>query len=181
MRTSRSSVRARNGGCSASAPRQHGRRRFLRAGRAAPRHPLDADRAWRRAGRKGADGALRAQRTPVREALIKLKEEGLVEIFPQAGTFVARIPVAAFPKPCSFRQALECATVQMLAERAGPAIIDRLDQVVRPPARGVRGAGPGSLPRRRRGFYEELASLAGLPGVWRLAQAARARSIAAGA
>ena len=47
-------------------------------------------------------------RTPVREALIRLGEEGLVEILPQSGTFVSRIPVAAIPEavtcaasPCS--------------------------------------------------------------------------------
>jgi hypothetical protein len=36
-------------------------------------------------------------RTPVREALIRLVEDGLVDVFPQSGTFVARIPVALIP------------------------------------------------------------------------------------
>ena len=54
-------------------------------------------------------------RTPVREALIRLKEEGLVEIFPQAGTFVARIPTEAIPEAVFIRQALECATVDLVA------------------------------------------------------------------
>ena len=31
-------------------------------------------------------------RTPVREALLRLADEGLVEIYPQSGTFVSRIP-----------------------------------------------------------------------------------------
>ena len=37
-------------------------------------------------------------RTPVREALIGLVEDGLVDVFPQSGTFVARIPVALIPE-----------------------------------------------------------------------------------
>lgn len=37
-------------------------------------------------------------RTPVREAILKLSDEGLVEIFPQSGIFVSRIPVAALPR-----------------------------------------------------------------------------------
>src|SRR5947199_8846627 len=34
-------------------------------------------------------------RTPVREAILKLADEGLLEIFPQSGIFVLRISVAA--------------------------------------------------------------------------------------
>ena len=32
-------------------------------------------------------------RTPVREAILKLSDDGLVEIFPQSGIFVSRIPL----------------------------------------------------------------------------------------
>ena len=37
-------------------------------------------------------------RTPVREAILKLADEGLLEIFPQSGIFVSRIPMAALPE-----------------------------------------------------------------------------------
>ena len=37
-------------------------------------------------------------RTPVREALLKLSEGGLVDIFPQSATVVSRVPVAAIPE-----------------------------------------------------------------------------------
>src|SRR3954454_24978491 len=37
-------------------------------------------------------------RTPVREAVLRLADEGLIEIFPQSGTFGARIPIAALPE-----------------------------------------------------------------------------------
>lgn len=114
-------------------------------------------------------------RTPVREALIKLKEEGLVEIFPQAGTFVARIPVAAIPEAVFIRQALECATVQMLAERASPAIIGRLDQIVARQHEAFEAQDQEAFHAADEDFHEELASLAGLPGVWRLAQAAKSQ------
>src|ERR1700674_74976 len=57
-------------------------------------------------------------RTPVREAILKLSDEGLLEIFPQSGIFVSRIPIAALPEAIVIRKALEATTAQMAAERA---------------------------------------------------------------
>ena len=79
-------------------------------------------------------------RSPVREALIRLKEEGLVEIFPQAGTFVARIPSEAIPEAVFIRQALECATVDLVARMAIPPASG---------GDGRGGQGPDGDPRRQ--------------------------------
>ena len=57
-------------------------------------------------------------RTPVREAVLKLADEGLIEIFPQSGTFTARIPLAALPEAIVIRKALEETSAQFAA-RAG--------------------------------------------------------------
>jgi DNA-binding GntR family transcriptional regulator len=46
-------------------------------------------------------------RTPIREALLRLSAEHLVEIAPQSGTFVARIPLADLPEAIVIRRALE--------------------------------------------------------------------------
>ena len=57
-------------------------------------------------------------RTPVREAILKLADEGLVDIFPQSGIFVSRIPLAALPEAIIVRKALEETTARMAAQRA---------------------------------------------------------------
>ena len=57
-------------------------------------------------------------RTPVREAVLKLADEGLIEIFPQSGTFAARIPLAALPEAIVIRKALEETSARFAAERA---------------------------------------------------------------
>src|SRR5271154_1437796 len=62
-------------------------------------------------------------RTPVREAILKLSDEGLLEIFPQSGIFVSRIPVAALPEAIIVRKALEETTARLAAERASASQI----------------------------------------------------------
>lgn len=114
-------------------------------------------------------------RTPVREALIRLKEEGLVEIFPQAGTFVARIPVGAIPEAVFIRQALECATVELLAGRASAEDIARLDATIARQHEAFDSGDQESFHRADEAFHEALAQGAGYPGVWKLAQAAKSQ------
>ncbi|WP_207477637.1 GntR family transcriptional regulator [Arenibaculum pallidiluteum] len=55
-------------------------------------------------------------RTPVREALIRLAEEGLIEVRPQRGSFVTRISLRAVRRARFVRLALEVAIVRKAAE-----------------------------------------------------------------
>lgn len=54
-------------------------------------------------------------RQPVREAFIKLAEEGLVEVRPQRGTFVCKISVPAVMDARFVREAIEADIVKLLA------------------------------------------------------------------
>jgi DNA-binding GntR family transcriptional regulator len=56
-------------------------------------------------------------RAPVREALIRLVEEGLIDVLPQRGSFVSRISLAAMQRARFVREALEVAIVRRAAER----------------------------------------------------------------
>jgi GntR family transcriptional regulator, rspAB operon transcriptional repressor len=58
-------------------------------------------------------------RTPVREALARLRDEGLVYVVPQLGTYVAPISLQAVHDVQFVREALECAAVRLAAEKAG--------------------------------------------------------------
>ena len=62
-------------------------------------------------------------RTPVREAALRLADEGLIDVFPQSGTFVARIPVDELAEAIAIRLALEAATVRTAASLATAADI----------------------------------------------------------
>jgi GntR family transcriptional regulator, rspAB operon transcriptional repressor len=56
-------------------------------------------------------------RAPVREALIRLVEEGLIEVLPQRGTFVSPISLAAMQRARFVREALETSLARRAAER----------------------------------------------------------------
>jgi DNA-binding GntR family transcriptional regulator len=106
-------------------------------------------------------------RTPVREALLRLADEDLVEIFPQSGTFVARIPASALPEAILMRTALEQTTARLAAERAHAGDIARLHDLIerqrRVEARGDRDG----FHAADEAFHAAIAEAAGHPGIWR--------------
>ncbi|WP_315742656.1 MULTISPECIES: GntR family transcriptional regulator [unclassified Bradyrhizobium] len=53
--------------------------------------------------------------TPIRDALMRLAEEGLVDVFPQHATLVSRIDVRSAEQAHFLRQALELEIVRLLA------------------------------------------------------------------
>ncbi len=54
---------------------------------------------------------LQVSKTPVREALLRLKGEGLVQIHPQRGTFVFRLEPDDVGRLCRYRAMVECAAL----------------------------------------------------------------------
>lgn len=112
-------------------------------------------------------------RTPVREALIRLSEERLVDIFPQSGTFVARIPLASLPEAVVIRKALETAALDLALKNAAPDAIVELERTI---ARQEAMAGLGDqdgFHAADEAFHEAIAAMAGHPGLWRVAQQAK--------
>ena len=84
-------------------------REDILAGRRRPGDPLSENDAARELG---------MSRTPVREAFIRLESESLLTVRPQIGTVVAPIDVAAVADGQFVREAIECRSVALAAERA---------------------------------------------------------------
>lgn len=64
--------------------------------------------------------------TPIRDALLRLGDEGLVDIFPQHATVVSRIDVPAAREAHFLRRAIECEVAHTLASAPPAGLTQRL-------------------------------------------------------
>jgi DNA-binding GntR family transcriptional regulator len=69
-------------------------------------------------------------RTPVREALRRLAQERLVEVFPRRGMFVTKVDVRDLARLCEVRLALEPEAARLAAERATQSDLAELRAVL---------------------------------------------------
>ncbi|MEA2445181.1 MAG: GntR family transcriptional regulator, rspAB operon transcriptional repressor [Thermoleophilales bacterium] len=69
---------------------------------------------------------LGVSRTPVREALARLRDERLVAIVPQLGTFVTLISREAVADAAFVREALECSAIRLAVPKVDDATLEEL-------------------------------------------------------
>lgn len=109
--------------------------------------------------------AYAVSRQPVREAFIKLAEEGLVAVRPQRGTYVSRISAPAVMTARFIREAVEADVARRVAETvdvAGLALLDA--QIAAQRALGPDAPGEDFM-RLDEDFHRCLAELAGQAAV----------------
>src|SRR3982075_989800 len=109
-------------------------------------------------------------RTPVREAILKLSDEGLLEVYPQSGIFVPRIPIAALPEAIIIRKALEETTARLAAERATSSQILALRSVLERQREASAAGDIETFHQADELFHATVADVAGYPGIWKFIQ-----------
>jgi DNA-binding GntR family transcriptional regulator len=70
-------------------------------------------------------------KTPVREALLRLRVDGLIDIQPQRGTFVFSLTPRQVEEICVFREAIEVSAVKLAMENGRAAMVKALQTNVR--------------------------------------------------
>ncbi|MBV9290601.1 MAG: GntR family transcriptional regulator [Hyphomicrobiales bacterium] len=105
-------------------------------------------------------------RTPVREAVLKLADEGLIEIFPQSGTFAARIPVSALPEAIVIRKALEETAAQLATRSATRSQILGLRALLERQREASRAGDRDGFHQADEAFHAAIADASGYPGLW---------------
>lgn len=111
-------------------------------------------------------------RTPVRESLILLREEGLVQVFPQIGSFVSLVDLARVSEAQFVREAIECASLRDVAtDTAGLA---GLREMLQSQAAADANGDVEEFFRLDEDFHRELLRLAGHESAWAAVNSAKA-------
>ena len=114
-------------------------------------------------------------RTPVREAMIKLAEEGLVEIFPQYGSFVAPIKLQDVFDSQFVRESLECAAIERAVERIDAAQIKALRTILQRQRQLHRAGDHNEFFLADERMHALIMDIAGHANAWRQVENAKAQ------
>jgi DNA-binding GntR family transcriptional regulator len=117
---------------------------------------------------------LGVSRGPVSEAIARLAEERLVDVFPQHGSFVAPIRAEDVREGLFIRVALECEAVRRVAARIDAALLARLDENLAAQAAALEARDLERFYDLDEAMHAAIFSAAGAPGALRLLNAARA-------
>jgi DNA-binding GntR family transcriptional regulator len=116
---------------------------------------------------------LGVSRTPIREALVRLRDERLVEIAPQLGTFVSRISPRAVAEAQFVREALECAALREGAGSATDEVVAALEENLRAQRRAQASPDHDAFYVLDDEFHHALCDLSHYGVVWAISQRAK--------
>lgn len=107
-------------------------------------------------------------RQPVREACIRLAEQGLVTVLPQRGTLVSRINYGAVLDARFLREAIEADIAGIVASRPEAEFVAGLRRQIRAQRAAARQADTDAFIGLDEQFHASLAMQAGTPTAWNL-------------
>lgn len=119
--------------------------------------------------------ALDVSKTPVREALIRLAREGLVQVVPKSGSYVTAISLDRYLEACFIRTQLETGCVKRLAANGtGMAEQVKLRALLTEQRKALKENDDAQFFELDEAFHRTLFELAGLSSAWEIMQTAKA-------
>lgn len=111
--------------------------------------------------------------TPVRDALMRLEEEGLVDVFPQHKTVVSRIDIAQARQAHFLRRAVEIEVAHTLAANGDGALVKRLRATIARQRAALAAGDYAEFVVCDQSFHRQMYEAAGVPDLY---EAVRRRS-----
>lgn len=117
---------------------------------------------------------LQISRTPVREAFLRLAEEGFVNILPQAGTYVSLICVRDLEESQFIRESLELGSVRWAVRNFTPELSEALEDLLEQQIKCVQQEDREQLWRLDEQFHKTIAEFKHTSQVWKITKNAKA-------
>ncbi len=116
---------------------------------------------------------LGVSRTPVREAFIQLRQQGLLRILPQRGSFVAPINIADVENSFFLRETLELRTAELAAGHCDAAAATRLTDILQHHRGLIADGSREAFMAADDAMHRELVEICGRPLVWQVVSDAK--------
>lgn len=104
--------------------------------------------------------------TPVRDALMRLEEEGLVLVFPQHKTIVTRVDIGHARHAHFLRRALELEVVRTLAAAGDGKLVRRLRATIVHQRTALAARDYPGFTMYDQAFHQQMFEAADVPGLW---------------
>ncbi len=116
---------------------------------------------------------LSVSRTPVSEAMARLADEGLMDVFPQHGSYVAKIHISDVRQGAFLRRALEVGAVREVAHRITKDQVERLRRNIRYHRSALDAGDQNDFHHYDEEFHHLIAEFTGFPRVSRMLESSR--------
>lgn len=126
-----------------------------------------------RLSEKDVAAEIGVSKTPVREAFIRLSEEGLIEIRPKSGSYVSEISFDKVYESLMLRRAIEMAVVAEAANRRTTLDLLNLQQLIEAQVAAAEAGDGAAFFDLDRDFHQALAEIAAMPSAIRLVRMVR--------
>ena len=124
---------------------------------------------------KAIAAQLHVSRTPVREAVKRLADEHLVEVFAQSATRAARMDRKEIEESFIIRRALEMESAALAAPRMNQNHVDQLSDILSAHARAVERHNYVEAIARDDEFHRYITSISDLPRLWSTIEISKAQ------
>ncbi len=118
---------------------------------------------------------LGVSRTPVREALIRLADAGLVTVLPQRGTYIAPISIEAVKHARFVREGIELAVVREACGRLPPAFFSGAEELIAEQRKAAAAADYERFLAADEALHRSLAVAVGQERAWAIVEQEKAQ------